>query len=638
MEIRLLKLTLKNFQGIPELAFEPNGKNAIIRGDNGTGKTTVNNAWNWLLFGKDSQGKTDFDLKPLDKDNNPVHNLETEVEGTLLVDGEPLTLRKVFAEKWTRKRGQATAEFTGHTTSHFINEVPVQAKDYRAKIDELIDEELFKLLTSPSYFNEQLHWTKRREIVLGVCGDLADEEVIGANPKLKKLGEILKDRKLDDYQAILAGKRKKINEELSKIPVRIDEATMGLPDISGINPDALPADIEIIKKSISDKQAELSRVENGGGGAEKVKQLREVEAELFKIRAEFGERINEQVLGEQKKIDELQEKKRELLPQCRPEKVDALGMEGQVQSLRDEWQKVNAQEYDGSDTCPTCGQDLPENMVEEALANFNRQKAEKLEQITAEGKRLKAELEKTKTENAERNTKASEACKRVRVIDEQINNINAEIEGLKSRHVFKNPEYAAKEKEKAELEKDITTLRASCVDMIQDIKNDLEAYETAQAALLESQQKVEAHKNGKTRIAELEAQQKQLAKEFENIEAETFLCEEFTRAKVAMLDEKVNSKFKLARFKMFNQLVNGGIEECCETIYGGVPYGTGLNSGHKIIVGLDIINTLSDHYKFCAPIWIDNRESVTQLPEMKAQVIGLEVSAEHKKLDVEVCE
>ena len=638
MEIRLLKLTLKNFQGIPELAFEPNGKNAIIRGDNGTGKTTVNNAWNWLLFGKDSQGKTDFALKPLDKDNNPIHNLETEVEGTLLVDGGPLTLRKVFAEKWTRKRGQATAEFTGHTTSHFINGVPVQAKDYKAKIDELIDEELFKLLTSPSCFNEQLHWTKRREIVLDACGDLADEEVIAASPKLKKLGEILKDRKLDDYQAIMAGKRKKINEELSKIPVRIDEATMGLPDIGDIKPDSLEADIGLVKKSISDKQSELARIENGGEIAEKVKQLREAEAELFKIRAEFGERINEQVLEEQKKIDELQEKKRGLLPQCRPENVDTLGMEGQIQALRDEWQKVNAQECDGSDTCPTCGQDLPENMVEEALANFNRQKAEKLERITAEGKRQKDRLEEAKTENAERSKKAEEVIGQISGLEKQIGEIHAKIDGLKNSFVSDTPEYAAKAKEKAEIEKAIADLKSGSQEIVGKLEAEINDYETTLSALLESQQRVADHKRGQARIAELETQQKQLAKEFENIEADTFLCEEFTRAKVAMLDEKVNCEFKFARFKMFNQLVNGGIGECCETIYGGVPYGTGLNSGHKIIVGLDIINTLSEHYNFCAPIWIDNRESVTQLPEMKAQVIGLEVSAEHKKLDVEVCE
>ena len=174
----------------------------------------------------------------MDENNQPIHNLETEVEGVLSVDGKVLTLRKVFAEKWTRKRGQAQAEFTGHTTDYFVDEVPVKKKEYEERIAELIDEKLFKLLTSPTYFNEQLHWKERREMVLDVCGDLTDEEVISANDSLKKLSGILEGWKLDDYKAILAGKRKKINSELEKIPVRIDEVNRSLPDIGDIIADA----------------------------------------------------------------------------------------------------------------------------------------------------------------------------------------------------------------------------------------------------------------------------------------------------------------------------------------------------------------------------------------------------------------
>lgn len=638
MEIRLIQLILRNFKGIKELVFEPNGKNANIFGDNATGKTTVFDAFSWLLFDKDCDGKKDFGIKPLDENNQPIHNLETEVNGVLSIDGKPLTLRKAFAEKWTKKRGQVQAEFSGHTTDYFIDEVPVKKGEYEARIAELIDEKLFKLLTSPAYFNEQLHWKERREIILDVGGDLKDEEVIASDGRLKKLAGVLGGRKIDDYKSILAGKRKRINDELEKIPVRIDEASRSLPDISDIKPDTLPADIEKAREKIKDKQAELARVENGGEIAEKVKQLREVEAELTRITSEFVRGIDAQISRERKRINELEEKTRELLPQCHPENTDVSGIEKQIQTLRDEWHKVNAQEYDGSDTCPTCGQVLPDDMIEEARANFNRQKAEKLEQITAEGKKLKEKAERLKAENAERNERARYACEQVHEIKNQIANIYEKISWLEESCVSSTPSYAAKVKEKDSIEKTIEGLKAGNEETIKKVKEDLKAYETALQALIETQQKVDDHKRGQARIAELEARQKKLAKELEKIEEETFLCEEFTRAKVSMLEEKINSKFRFARFKMFNRLVNGGIEECCETLYDGVPYSSGLNSGHKIIVGLDIINALSEHYKFWAPIWIDNAESVTRLPEMKAQVIRLEVSAEHKNLNVEVCE
>ena len=634
MEIRLSKLTLKNFKGVKEFVFEPDGKNANIFGDNATGKTTVFDGFSWLLFDKDSEGKKDFGIKPLDENNQPIHNLETEVEGVLSVDGKVLTLRKVFAEKWTRKRGQAQAEFTGHTTDYFVDEVPVKKKEYEERIAELIDEKLFKLLTSPTYFNEQLHWKERREMVLDVCGDLTDEEVISANDSLKKLSGILEGWKLDDYKAILAGKRKKINSELEKIPVRIDEVNRSLPDIGDIKSDALPADIEKIKGKIKEKQAELSRVENGGEIAEKTKQLREVEAELTMIRTEFTRGIEAQVSGERKRIEELQKKLWELELQTNPPMN--VCDESKIQELRDEWHKVNAQEYDGSNTCPTCGQDLPEEMVEEARANFNRQKAEKLEQISAEGKRLKTEIEKAKAENAERDTQAQKAREEIERLKEQIGNISDRISELQESDVSSTPSYTAKAKEKTKIEKAIEDLKAGSVETTKKIKEKLETYETALQALLEAQQKVEDHKRGQARIAELEAQQKKLAKELEKIEEETFLCEEFTRSKVSMLEEKINSKFQFARFKMFDQLVNGGIEECCETLYNGVPYGAGLNNGHRIIVGMDIIRTLSEHYGFYAPIFVDNAESVTSLPEMEAQVIRLVVDEGHKKMNVEV--
>lgn len=637
MEIRLEKMRLRNFKGITELEFAPGGKNAIIRGDNATGKTTVVDAWAWLLFDKDSQGKKDFQIKTL-VNGEPVHNLEHEVEGVLLVDGKPLALRKVFAEKWTKKRGQAQAEFTGHTTDYFIDDVPVKKSEYEARIAEMIDEDLFKLLTSPSYFNEQLHWTKRREIILDVCGDLKDEEVIASDGRLKKLSKILNGKKIDDYKAILAGKRRKINDELTKIPVRIDEATRRLPDISSINPETITADIELIKKNIAEKQAELARVENGGEIAEKVKQLREVEAELLQIKNEFKQKIDEQVYAKLRQYEEIRAKISELEPLATLRDADFKSEEKQIQALRDEWHKVNTQEYDGSDTCPTCGQNLPDDMIEKAMANFNRQKAERLEQITAEGKKLKAEVDALRAQIKEHNKKAREVQLEINKLNEQFELIKSEIGKLRNTYVEDTPEYAAKAKEKTELEKTIAELRAGSAEITVKIKNDIQTYETALAGLLESQQKVKAYNDGKARITELEAQQKQLAKEFEKLEEELFLCEEFTRVKVAMLEEKINNRFKFARFKMFNQFVNGGIEECCETLYEGVPYSSGLNSGHKIIVGLDIINTLSEHYGFRAPIWIDNAESVTKFPEMNAQIIRLEVSAKHKKLDVEVCE
>ena len=90
------------------------------------------------------------------------------------------------------------------------------------------------------------------------------------------------------------------------------------------------------------------------------------------------------------------------------------------------------------------------------------------------------------------------------------------------------------------------------------------------------------------------------------MDEQLYLTDEFTKTKVNLLESSINSKFKMARFKMFEVQINGGIKECCETVYEGVPY-SDLNNAARINIGLDIINTLSEHYNFSAPIFVDNR-------------------------------
>ena len=205
--MKLLKLKLKNFKGIKSLELVANGEDLRIFGDNATGKTTIYDAFLWLLFDKDSQNKADFAIKTLDKDGNVIHKLDHEVEGTFSVDGETIVLRKVYREKYTKKRGSATEEFSGHETDHFIDGVPVTKTEYTKRVSEIAPEAQFKLLTSPTYFNERMRWQDRRKVLLEVCGDVTMEDVVKANGDLAKLPQILGKHSLDDYKKIIASRR-----------------------------------------------------------------------------------------------------------------------------------------------------------------------------------------------------------------------------------------------------------------------------------------------------------------------------------------------------------------------------------------------------------------------------------------------
>jgi exonuclease SbcC len=69
----------------------------------------------------------------------------------------------------------------------------------------------------------------------------------------------------------------------------------------------------------------------------------------------------------------------------------------------------------------------------------------------------------------------------------------------------------------------------------------------------------------------------------------------FEKAKVEMTNEKINSCFRFVTFKMYNKLINGGDEPCCDILINGVPYAD-ANTASQINAGMDIIETFSRHY------------------------------------------
>ncbi len=651
MELIIKQIAYKNFKGLRDYVFKPEGKNVNVFADNGRFKTTLYDGFLWLLFNRDSQGKTDFEVKTLNPDGTPIHGLEHSVEAVLNFGGQDITLKKVFLELWQKKRGSANKVFTGHTVDYFVDGIPVKEKDYRAKINEIIDEDAFKFLTNPQHFNT-LHWQKRREILLQVCGDISDADVIASDPALPKLPEILQGRRLEDHRKVIAARRSEINKELEKIPIRISEVQNNLPDIANIIPEALPEDIARLRAERQDKQAELAGLENGGGIAEKKRQLQEIEAELLQIKNYRQGLQQEKILAARKELSEAESRVSSLQLQIETSsrtleknKKDIAYLETRLATLRQEWHTVNGTklEYIQDTVCPTCGQPLPGEKLnearEKALAEFNLGKAKKLEEINETGKAIKKEHERISVEILAIEKQIEETKERLKYEEVEAARLRAEVEKLQAEagSYEADPTYRQKLAEKAALEEEIARFQAGNVENATHIKKEIAELDQAIAALEEAQAKVKQYYHGQKRIEELKAQERELAAEYERLEGELYLCETFIRRKVELLEDKINSRFKLARFKLFNQLINGGIEDCCVTTYNGVPY-PDLNNGAKIQVGLDIIRTLCEHYGFYPPIWIDNRESVVQIPEMKNQLINLYVSAQDKSLRVEAAQ
>ncbi len=652
-KLNLLNMTLKNFKGIQQFTLDAQGENVKVFGDNATGKTTLFDSFVWLLFDKDSQNKKDFSLKTLDDSGQEKHMLEHEVEGVFLLDGKQLTLRKVFSEKWTKKRGAPKADFTGHTTDYFIDGVPVKKKEYMDKVDAIVKEDIFKLLTSPTYFNEQVKWQDRRKTLLELCGDISEEEVIATDKSLSVLPSILQGRTIENHRKVIAARRTEINKELEKIPVRIDEIQRNLPNLDGLNKQLLEDEINHLNSEIDESMTQISNTRNGKAVSDKQKAIQEIEIELLQIKRDHDSDSKDQVYQLKARIQEEQSNvsilnsKLENVKNSKRHNDDNINrIEESLVQLRQEWFEVDSQKFTHNDQCecPSCGQALPEEKVtaarEKALSQFNLTKSKKLEDIQLKGKQGGERKEEYNQENeklAKEYEKLNGQIAEKQLLLKKMNNQLGELQGLVT-DVLDNPSYVAKLQEKKAIEVEIKQLQEMSESAVQDIQSEITVTKSKRDQLQGEVGKFQLAEQGNNRIEELSQQERQLAAEFEKLEQELYLTEQFIRSKVTLLEEKINSRFRYARFNLFKTNINGGLEEVCETTFKGVPYSSGLNNAAKINVGLDIINTLSDHYGFSAPIFIDNSEAVTKLIDTEAQTVSLIVSEIDKELRVESTE
>lgn len=631
--MKLLKLKLQNFKGIKNSEFDFGGINATIYGDNATGKTTVFDSLCWLLFGKDSLDRADFEIKTLEN-GEPIHKVNHEVEAEFLHDdGNSFTLKRVYREKYSSPRGGDT-KLTGHTTDYFINEVPVKEKEYKQYINDVIAEDVFKLITNPLYFNEQYSWQNRRKLLLEISGDIKDDEVINSRSELTRLAELLNGRTVDEQRKIVAAKKTAINKELDMIPVRIDEAMRNKADISA-SEDKLKADIKVFDEAIKKLDEQKSIIINGFNTTEKRSKIDEIGRQLKARQSEVlsiynsekqRKRSEYEALLTQLKIIESEHDR--YTDRAYDLAKDIERESKRIETLQAEFDTFNAQEFN-KEACPTCGQPLPEDKQAELEAAFNSEKAAKLEEwqsLIESAKKLKANYEEQRE-----------------VLIVKADGLTKEIEDKTKAYETKFKEYESYLEPNIEDDPDYKELKAELFLLELDEGEEADDKEVARldeeislvkekrAALETELNKYTLNADIQKRVIELESQQQKLAAEKNLLDETSFLIDEFVKAKVDMLEDNINSHFKYARFKMFNVLVNGNIEECCETTYKGVPYRS-MNNAARMNVGLDIINALTKFYNVTAPVFIDNAEAVTDFIKCNSQTIKLVVDADFKEL------
>ena len=665
MNIQIKQLTLQNFKcfRVKEITFDSDI--TTIKGRNGAGKTTIADAILWCLFGKNTQGQSDFDLKTHDETGKPIPNIDHSVE-MVLETSDPndatfeIIIKRTLKETWVKKRGAEELVFKNNTTEYMVNGEVKTAADYKKFIAQLIDEEVFKAITNPQYF-PSLKWQVQREFLTKMAGDISQADVYKLDESLSILSsDITED--IIGYLKHLSYQKKQIKDKIEMIPVRLEEQNKALPE--KLDWDALEIEAGLKRKSISDIDALILTMKSGNSQDVLKEEKRQQLDGMYLMKRKFedacrtGELAAKQELGNQiiemsgkfntllntqrdlenqiKSFDILKQRCNEALEKC----------ESDAEDIRKQWKenegKTSPVWSEEDSVCPTCGQYLPDDQLQarkqKALEIFNTKKAEIKKELTEWANKVKSIRTDAQNQIKDYEEQKAEAEKNLADTKEQINIVFAEKQKLEKEKasLLTYEQMLSEDNEYQKLLEDIEACKLEIEnasvssdedkDKLLELESKKKEFES-QLAVLNSQIATKTQYGRILSLIEgINTEQKDLVKQLSDLERKEDVAKRYQDRQNTILEERINEHFSFVKWKMFRTVNNSGDpfdEPFCECYVDGVAYHDGLNQAARLNAGLDIINALCKHYNVSAPIVLDNTESTINIIQTIGQQIRL---------------
>lgn len=636
--IKLKSIHLVNFKSFRDKTVRFDDR-TTISGMNGLGKTTIFDGFMWALFGKDSKDRKKFDIKTLDNAGVAIPRIPHEVEVVLDVDGKTVSIRRTYSEIWRKARNSASEEFSGHEEERFFNNVPLSVREFDEKVSSVIKEDLFRYVSDPLYFMSQKEDTQR-ELLFRMAGGVPDADIIAKNKAFSDLFSAIGSKTIDEYEKEQKSTLSRVLKEQSELPARIDECKRMVTDSD---------DWDAVEKEVSVKIAELKKMD-----AALIDGKKAID-DALKKRSDVASKLSDAKIRRQNMALKLKESRAnesaELKLQLRKAESDAKEIAGKIadckkkiescekvgkeiaakrESLLSEFRSISAETFsnDGvSMSCPTCGRPYDDSEIalaeSEMLERFNADKAARLAKNKEVGLKVRSEID-------ENNAKVAKLLSEMKKYEDSIPSLNEKIDGIKTK--LGNLEWSddipegyfdALDAEIYALETNLSAIPTATPDAKLQARRDVLNSEIY--ALKGRLAKREIIEINRQRIAELEKQLHDLGNEEARLKGILFTIEEFSKARTRAISDNVNSMFRLVRFNLFDTLINGKEKEICEASMNGVPYSV-LSNAEKIIAGLDVISAICKHEQITAPCFLDNAESVNNIPEIDGQLIMLKVS------------
>jgi exonuclease SbcC len=642
------RMIIENFKGVKSLTIDFDEVTQIA-GRNGTGKTSIPDAFSWVLFNKDAAGNgpgTDaFREKPLDGSGREVHNLDTMVELHCRLDGAPFMLKRIQRENWVKKRGNTDAVFQGNVSTYWINGVEVKLTDFKARIAAIASEEVFRLITVMGAFTSG-DWKKQRQVLLSMSGIDVDSALL-AREEYRSICDQIAERgvTVDELRQVIADQRKRMNQEITLLPARIDEVRRMTPTLK-------PNEIEDAKCVEADTQKDIAKIDEfiaelraQSGEGNRREQLFALESELLSIKRRMNDEFFANRRCAEKARDDAGADHRRNTAAIDDVKRRCAGAEArkaqsvaQRDALREKYKKEYESKFvepEAESKCPTCGQALPEERIKEAIERerqrFADNKRRTLQSIQQDGAKLNDEIKEFDAQVSRMQGELRELEARAEAAKKALEDAQKEIAALPVDVDYSaEPRFAQIEEQIAAIKEEVAASPDERIKGYQERRADLvEQLRRAQEII----SKKATHDDCVKRIAELEGKQRDMGAKYAEIERMIMLIERFITDRCAALEESIDKKFPTVRWKLFDVQINEGVKDTCSCMIwcdgALVPYNS-ANTASRLNADIEIINVLSEHYDVTVPLFFDNMERVNYIGDVRGQLITLSVSRDER--------
>lgn len=646
MILRINALEVENFKGVKKASYEF-GDETHFFGKNATGKTTIADAFFWLLFDRDSKGNTPgsdrFREKPIDENGQECHNLDTIVVAKCTLDGNPFVLKRVQRENWVTKRGSKDAVYQGNNSTYWINDVETKATEYKSRINGIANGELFSLVARLGAFNA-LDEKSRRTILIDMVGMDVDQELL-AKEEYASIAEEARNRGvgIDELKKVMGDQRKKINQEMNLIPAKIDEVKRMLPNFTD-------QDVKDAERNIKETEADIQRCRTEIAAFEAGDEIsRLARGELITAQGKLIA-IKQGVIADyetqRKRLEndiQMARKRKEMedkaLTSAKMQQAKAQAEKDNIEEKLEKTRSEYRQKYqevfvegEKPDRCELCGQPITDELwastVEDRRNRFETIKKQSLALISDDGKTLKISFEMAEGALAQ----ANEALEKAQAESDEANNVLQTAEDALNRYPlgpnFDTEEIKTLESKISELK---TRSNSSVESLMKGPRDEIERLQERQNRAKEILAKVAQKAELDARLEELTKEQAEFGAKKADIELVIFKIDQFVSERCAMLEQGINDKFSTVKWKLFNQQINGAIVDCCECMVPGegvlMPY-SGTNTAARINADIEIIDALSKYFDIVAPVFVDNAECVNYISKPKGQLITMSVSTD----------